>query len=52
MIEGCVSACNFDLPGGEGVGDVGDCPVDWDALHGAAQRVAKHLLRPEIIGIH
>ena len=41
-------ACNFNLPGGEGVGDVGDRPVDGDALHGAAQRVAKHLLRPEI----
>ena len=49
VIEGCVNACNFNLPGGEGVGDVGDCPVDGDALHGAAQRVAKHLLRPEII---
>ena len=49
VIEGCVSACNVNLPGGEGVGDVGDCPVDGDALHGAAQRVAKHLLRPEIM---
>ena len=45
VIEGCVSG---NLPGGEGVGDVGDCPVDGDALHGAAQRVAQHLLRPKI----
>ena len=36
--------CN--APGGEGVRDVGDGPVDGDALHGTAERVAQHLLRP------